>query len=166
MKKLIAIALCAVMALPFASCGNGTKSTPSSGGLTGNVQIANPFTDCKSLDEAVELAGFEITVPDEVDGYDAPNFRAMKDSMIEIIFTNDNGEIRIRKAAGSEDASGDYTAYAEVFNTTVDGREVTMKGEDGKVKLASWVSGDYTYSVSIQAGVSSESAAELIQSIQ
>ena len=63
MKKLIAIALCAVMALPFASCGNGTKSTPSSGGLTGNVQIANPFTDCKSLDEAVELLALKSRFP-------------------------------------------------------------------------------------------------------
>ena len=43
--------------------------------------------------------------------------------------------------------------------------EVTMKGDAGKVHLAVWTNGEYTYSISASAGMSRGEMADLIREI-
>ncbi len=43
--------------------------------------------------------------------------------------------------------------------------EVTMKGDAGRVHLAVWTSGEYTYSVSASAGMSRGEMTALIREI-
>ena len=50
---------------------------------------------------------------------------------------------------GSDDISGDFNQYAESNAVDVDGRSVTLQGNDGQVQLATWLDGDYTYSIGI-----------------
>ena len=78
------------------------------------VQIANPFIDTKTLEEAQEIAGFELNVPRAEDPYTVLNYRAVEGSMLEIIFRDRKGTegYRIRKAVGEDDISGDYSEYA------------------------------------------------------
>lgn len=56
MKKLIALTLCTITAFSIES----TEDL---------VEIPNPFIDCDSLEDAKKIAGFEIRVPDAIDGY-------------------------------------------------------------------------------------------------
>ena len=62
----------------------------------------------------------------------------------------DSGEqMVIRKASGAgenADISGDYNVYNETSTVTVGEYTVTLKGNDQKVNLATWTSGDYAYS--------------------
>ena len=44
---------------------------------------------------------------------------------------------------------GDFNQYAESNAVDVDGRSVTLQGNDGQVQLATWLDGDYTYSIGI-----------------
>ena len=196
-KKWMALVLCAVLALSLVACGtsgnntqndttddtsnsttddttNDTGSTNSGATDTstdtgdGSTEIANPYVDCETLEEAGELAGFDISVPDEIDGgYTQGTIQAVENEMIQVIYTTEAGEeITLRKGTGTEDISGDYNEYAEENTLDVDGTSVTARGSDGLVYAATWTDGTYTYAITASAGLESDSVSALVPSIQ
>ena len=102
------------------------------GMLYESAQLANPFTDTDTLEEAQEIAGFEMEVPAAVSPYTVVSYRAIEGEMLEVIFSDRKGEegYRIRKAAGEDDISGDYNEYAKekTFRLS-DGTKVTLRGD-------------------------------------
>ena len=130
-----------------------------------NVQIPNPFIDCASIAEASRAAGFEMRAPEAVGDYDRVSISAIDGELIDVLYENGDNTVRVRKGAGTEDVSGDYNSYAETAVSQVDGMEVTMKGGAGRVNLAVWTNGEYTYSVSASAGMSRREMADLIREI-
>lgn len=180
MKKLFVTALCAILVISLAACGkqaamkggaSRTDETRTNEGLGGNsVQIPNPFVDCTTLEDAQELAGFNMTVPGKMpEGYSESAIRVIKNKMIEVIYTNGDQEICIRKGTGSEDISGDYSEYGETNTVSVDDVQVTMKGNDGKVNVATWVDGEYTFAITVNpggTGMDSAIISEMVNSIQ
>ena len=138
-NKLIALGLSAIMALSLVACGSA--NTPS-------VQPPSNFADFASLSEAIQDAGFDINVPQAIEGYDECSYRSDKtDGMLEVIFKSGDEDIRFRKAVGEDDPSGNYTKFSETETVDVDGTSVTMKGNDGKVNVAVWTKDGYAYSV-------------------
>ena len=111
-----------------------------------SAQIANPFTDTKTMEEAQEIAGFDMQVPDAEDPYTVVNYRAVEGEMLEIIFRDRNGEegYRIRKAAGEDDISGDYNEYAKEKTIRLsDGTKVTLRGDkEDEWSVAVWTAED------------------------
>ena len=107
MKKYLALVLSACVLLAFAACARQPQPAIS----TDTQQIPNPWTDYASLDEAEAAAGFDLAIPDAVDGCSEKQFRALDadgDKMIEVIYASGEDEIvRIRKAPGAEDITGD-----------------------------------------------------------
>lgn len=97
MKKYLALVLSACMLLAFAACAR--QPQPAIG--TDTQQIPNPWTDYASLDEAEAAAGFDLAIPDAVDGCSEKQFRALDadgDKMIEVIYASGEDEIaRIRQ---------------------------------------------------------------------
>lgn len=132
---------------------------------TGNVEIPNPFVECGTLAEAGEIGGFELRAPESVGDYDRTSILAMDGELIEVLYKSGDDTVSIRKAPGADDISGDFSSYAEATVSKVDGMEVTMKGDSGKVYLAVWTSGEYTYSVSASAGMSRGEMTDLIREI-
>lgn len=108
------------------------------------AQIPNPFTDCATLEEAAKTAGFSMTLPEG--GY---TFQVMPGHMIQ---ASGDG-LTIRKGVGSDDISGDYTSYPQTGTRTVKGLSLTWKGENDRVRVATWSKGDYTFSVSSETGL-------------
>lgn len=170
MKKLISLMLGALMSLSLAACQN--SGSPS-------AQMPNPFTDHATMKEAEKAAGFDLSAPEAMEHFSGRVIRTMAgedtDSMIEVIYCNDDenpetsrDEIRVRKAAGKEDISGDYTNYAENSTVIIDNLPVSVKGENGKIQLATWSRGDYTYSIGFyfDTGISREDLDGFITSIQ
>lgn len=156
MKKLIVMLLCAVIVLTLVACGGksviDSKTDEQKMGEQnfGGAQIANPFVDCKTLEEAQTLVGFDISLPDNMPTmYSISAIRAVKDTMIEIIYRNGNDEIRIRKGTGSQDISGAYNEFSETGTIAVGNLQVMMKGSGGNVNVASWLNGDYAFSMTI-----------------
>lgn len=197
MMKLFAFAMSAVMALSLVSGGvsgemdwnfaqdpeeseplilGGNPATwgPALDDEDGeNVQIPTPFTDYASMDEASAAAGFALTAPESVDGYSRSTiqvFDSTAEPMIEVIYSDDAGTnaIHIRKAAGSGDISGDYNQYAEANTVAVGEVQVTMKGENGQVSLATWTDGGYTFSIGVrtESGISGETMVDLAAAVQ
>ncbi len=177
-KKVTLMILCAATMLSMAACGEKQNQTigaetagqtvaekeekiPTDGAaattteditIGDNTQIPNPFTDCDTLADAAALAGFDIIVPDSVEGYEERAITAaMENNMIQVLYLHGEDEICIRKAATDEDCSGDYNAYSEEKTVTVGDREVTLRGNNGKVMVAVWTEGGYSYSIGVYA---------------
>ena len=151
------------------STNSGTTDTDTSTDTAdGSTEIANPYVDCETLEEAGELAGFDISVPDEIDGgYTQGTIQAVENEMTQVIYTTEAGEeITLRKGTGTEDISGDYNEYAEENTLDVDGTSVTARGSDGLVYAATWTDGTYTYAITASAGLESDSVSALVPSIQ
>jgi hypothetical protein len=85
-------------------------------------------------------------VPDSVDGYPDVTIAVLEsEQLTEVQYSSGNARLCLRKAPGSDDISGDFNQYAESNAVDVDGRSVTLQGNDGQVQL----DGDYTYSIGI-----------------
>lgn len=130
------------------------------------VEIPSPFVDHATLEGAAEAAGFELTVPETVDGSSMQSIQTMDGEMIQVLYGDEDHQILIRKAPGGEDISGDFHAYAQVREADVNGADVTMKGENDVVYLAIWARGGYTYSISARAGLGEAEMTALVQSVQ
>lgn len=144
--------------------GNTVKiSTDPSAADT--VQIPNPFTDHVTLADAAKATGFEMVVPEKVNGSPRQGIQTM-DGMIQVFYGGEDDSVCIRKAPGGEDISGDYNVYSQLKTTNVNGSVVTMKGEDGLVHLAIWSNGGYTYSISARTGISEADMAALVRLVK
>lgn len=82
--------------------------------------IGNPWNTFDTLEEAEACADVEITIPDQIDGYDVLIYQAIQGEILEIIYQNADGEegLRIRKSSypdgsGMPDISGDYNSYSQ-----------------------------------------------------
>lgn len=176
-KKVTLMILCAATMLSMAACGEKQDQTigvdtagqtvvenddkiPTDGAaatttedivIGDNTQIPNPFTDCDTLADAAALAGFDIIVPDSVDGYEERAITAIESEMIQVLYIHGDDQVCIRKAPGEEECSGDYNAYSEEKTVTVGDKEVTLRGNNGKVMVAVWTEDGYSYSIGVYA---------------
>lgn len=153
MKKVIMVVLALAMILSMAACGEQVKQPL--GVDDSNIQIVNPFTECDTLDNAAEIAGFEMSTPTAVPNWvDDVVIRAVENEMIEMIYTGtDQQELRVRKANGNEDVSGVYESFDEVKEVSINGQDVTLKINKGQIYVAIWTEDSYCYAVSTMEGL-------------
>lgn len=167
MKKLIAITLCAVMALSFAACSNTSPSKDNPQKQTSGDQIPNPWVDCNAMTDAEKISGFNVTLPKKMpEGYEQKLIQAVEKKMVQVFYENGEKEILIRKAKGSEDISGDYNKYNENNTVTVDGLEISTKGNDGKINVATWSDGEYTYAITNDTGLETATINDMVAGIR
>lgn len=186
MRKIIIFILCGLISMAMlCACADNTAVDPSVSDddnfdsvpedmlepadeevLGEAMTIGNPWKDYSTAEEAFGAVGFEMTLP-EIEGYAISNYRAMSGYLLEIIYSSGQDTITIRKAIGTEDISGDYTAYTEETEADVaDNKCVTFKGENGSVKVCTWLCGDYTYSLSFEAPVLQEYAQNIVLAVE
>ena len=123
-----------------------------------NAEIANPVAGYETKEEAAKAVGFDLETPD----LDSPIFSVIGDEIFEI----GNDDVYVRKAKGSDDISGDYNDYSETLTETVQGKEVTFKGNDGKINLLLWTEGDFSFCVGFNKGVSRADAESYIGQVK
>lgn len=176
-KKMAVVLAAGALCFSLAACGSGSNSTSGDNKQSESTadgaaeQIATPFSEYDSLEEAEKAAGFEISLPEPPSDYSDVTYNVYEDEkMMEVIYANaEGGEgYRIRKMAGSDDISGDFTDYSETNSVGVNGNSVTMKGNDGEVSVATWTADSYTYAVDIDMdgqGMDADAVSALIASI-
>lgn len=136
-------------------------------GQNSSVQIPNPSIVHESLEQAVQAAGFDLTIPDVISGSGSRIFQTIQGELLEVIYRmGENETARIRKAPGSENISGDYTVYPQVNVVSVKGNQVTMSGSNEMIRLAVWTNSGYTYAVSVDKGISRSDMVALVSTIQ
>ena len=177
MKKFFVFTAAAAMLLSLAACAQNAEPAvqpepaQQEETMPGNQQIPNPWTDCASEEEAAQLAGFDLTAPDEIAAVSEKTYHVMNSEDGEVIFeiVYASGEDRaayVRKAPGAEDISGDYNNYAETETADVGSVSVTLKGNDGLVYLAIWTDGGYSYALNVSAGLSQSDMTALVSEIR
>ena len=105
-----------------------------------SMQIANPWSEFDSLEEAEADAGVEITLPESYQGFDHRIYRAMHRQMIEVIYQDADGRegFRIRKSRDFDDISGDYTVYAQTKTLEIGDYSVETRGNGDEISVATW----------------------------
>ena len=131
------------------------------------TMIASPFIDCNSIDEAAATTGFGMTVPDSVNGNEIDHISTISRDTIQVIYgAGHDNSTYIRKAEGSDDISGDYNTYRQKKQITVNGASVTLKGNNGKINVATWSSNGYSYSINVGKGFDESYITDLISMIE
>ncbi len=164
MKKTLIITLLIVMAVSFAACGKepDAKNDPE----TDQTQIPNPFVACDTMEDAEKVAGFAFNAPESFEGYSEKRISAVDSYMVQVVYTNGGeDELCLRKAVGSDDISGDYNSYDVNDSVAVEGQEVTIKGNGDTFNLATWVSGDYAYSIRSSQAIDKDALCDMVKSV-
>lgn len=128
-------------------------------------QIANPWADFGTLQEAEQAAGVTMTLPERED---TPSYRAIQGSILEVIYKDSEGKetLRIRKGADESDVSGDYNTYPTIKTITVDGINTRMKGNGNAMRLAVWTHDGHAYSISADRPVTIAEMMALVRAVQ
>ena len=160
MKKAIMLVLTGMAFLVMTACGSNNDAAG------GSVQLANPFTEYATKEEAEAAVGFDISLPEMPDDCELIYRVETEGRMLEIICKKDGEEVmRIRKAAGSDDISGNYNDFTSDITAKAGAGSfnVRLRGmEADRFSLATWSYMDYTYSIDLTDGVSQEDIMKLV----
>ena len=164
-KRLLSGLLCVICVLSLCACGNQTNETvviPEQDTddvteyLKENppvVQITNPWSDCETIEEAEDIAGFDF---DSVKSAEVNTISVMKGidyNIIQISFYDGENKITIRKGDTEDSISGDYNVYTQEDTIIINETTVNIKGNENLYSLAEWVKDEYSYSISSEQGV-------------
>ena len=172
MKKIL---LMSVLCLAIIACGKKEETKQETAETTNviqkeSTQIPNPFVEIKNLDEASKIAGFTLEVPETYEDYKKQVIQAIENDMIEVIYLEEESGyegLRIRKAKGTDDISGDYNEYRNVETVKVGDYDVTEKGDEGNIFIATWTDGTYSYAIDTdRAELNAEDITNLIANIK
>ena len=172
MKKIL---LMSVLCLAIVACGKKEEAKQETAETTNvtqkeSTQIPNPFVEVKNLDEASKIAGFTLEVPETYEDYKKQVIQAIENDMIEVIYLEEESGyegLRIRKAKGTDDISGDYNEYRNVETVKVGDYDVTEKGDEGNIFIATWTDGTYSYAIDTdRAELNAEDITNLIANIK
>ena len=149
-----------------------TQAAESTAAATdGTAETANPWIDVRDLKEALKETGVELKAPEEIGDFHLSHVQVIQDGGIVQVFYGslaDQTETQalLRKAKSMEDISGDNTVYPEDRRVSDSEGEVRLRGQDGRVYLATWQRGDYAYSLSLAQGMEEAKVMEVIAEIQ
>lgn len=122
----------------------------------GSVQAVPQIEEAASLAELSRLVGFEVE-----EGFALPfepeetTYCSYWNELAQIQYSGAGQTATYRQSAGTEDNSGDYTAYGDVAGLAAGGLTVTLKG-GGAYVLAVWTDGSFSYSLGLSQGVAAE----------
>ena len=129
----------------FITVGNLNRKPITTGG--------NPVVTVNSLSDAEKTAGFPISVPQKYGDDEIFTITVVNESVICVHYgSEEDVDMIIYKGTGSEDVSGDYTSYPDVQEIDYDYRAIQMKGNGGKIYLATWNDKQYSFAIRIPDG--------------
>lgn len=145
----------------------GTLETQGTEGPPEDTTATADITDYSSREELAEAIGFTI-----------PEITKLPFDVTETSYTNSFGIARVDyRGAGDEtltfskavddgtDISGDYNEYKEVSKIEIGEVSVTIKGDGGKVNLATWSDGGYAYAADDMSGMDEQAMKDILSEI-
>lgn len=151
LKGVIGIIMVAAMTIAVAGCG-AAQSANAAEQEEQMIGMPNPFVDVDSLEAAAEIAGFKMTAPNSLEGYNSTTIQAIEDNLIQVIYGDLDHNIYFRKAVGTEDISGDFNEYEGIKSMTSNGKDLTIKSSGDKTHVILWNDGEFSYSIQSNEG--------------
>ncbi|WP_068498735.1 hypothetical protein [Paenibacillus kribbensis] len=131
-----------------------------------NVQIPNPLVEFKTLQAAEKSVGFATYAPSILtDAYKQDLIQVISNSVVEVSYSNGKDTIHYRVAEGSEDISGNYEVYSQASKKDINGIPVTIKGNNNVVNQATWTQNHKSYSLYLEAGVSTQTLEKILNQL-
>ena len=153
MKRLTVASFALAAALFFGACVSTQKEGPSSTNSAAHESagISNPFYSFKSLEDAQKKAGFDFNLLDVFETYTIQAYRVIPKQLFEAVYDSESGdEIRIRKAPGKNDPSGDFNVYKEQASQMIGDTKVYFYANENKCGKTVWHQNGYSYSITSQ----------------
>lgn len=131
---------------------------------SGPLTVTPGLQDVSSAAELAETVGFGVS---DLQGLpflvEQSTYTAYNGTMAQIRCEGGDQWALFRKSAGTEDNSGDYTAYAAQLSYDLNGLSITLKGDTQDLYLlAVWTDGTYSYSLKLSAPLSQTQWDDLI----
>lgn len=161
----VTASIAATVCITCSATNNSSSSTPGTiafssehiGFIDG---MPNPFTECKTIEEAEEISGVKFAVPE----YSQSTILACE-GMIEIqIAKDENNTIAIRKSADEGDNTGLFGDY-ELKKINIGDCEVTLKTENGKIYAAYFTAEDGTISITCDKPLEADEIIAIVDNI-
>ena len=166
MKKTIVIILfCLIVSSVFIGCEQRAVAQET---ISQTTAIGNPWSDWVTLEEAEDAVGFSFELPETIAGsYEAIAFRTLNDELIEVIYQDEDWEIRVRKQKGEgQDISGDYTQYDTITEAQFGEGLITTYQNSNDNALRQMISCEgYTWSLTAPNGYWGDSNADFLNAI-
>jgi hypothetical protein len=162
-RKYFYIAACLVLLLAgpllIHNVFTGPDNPPQQG-----IPSIDEWQSAQELSQAIGFTVKEISsVPFEVESVQYTSYFSR---MAQIQYSGLGNDVSLRMEKGDEDISGDSTEYTDVTTLSVDGRDVLVKGDNGRYILALWQADGYTYAVRFTNAVSQQDMMSAVQSVQ
>lgn len=124
--------------------------------ISESVGLPNPWTQTDSFDEAAEVSGVEIHLPERTDlpqNMELLYYRAVPGTF-EADYSDGNEELMIRASLDDEGyiLSGDYNTYSSEWEEAFDGVAVNCLGDGRHINVAVFKVGDTAYAVTMACG--------------
>lgn len=120
-----------------------------------------------SVEELEDLVGFRVEqlgqLPFAVDQVD---YTAVQGQLAEIRYAGEDQWLVLRKSAGTEDNSGDYTAYDAQTEITWSGGTAQLRGDGETWPVVWWTDGTYVCSMRCSRGLTAETWMELLEGME
>lgn len=145
--------------------GTSTPDTPPTSSAVSEEGIIcgmpNPFVECQSIEEAAEIAGVKINLPE----YSQCSIYAVKGMFAEVQYPyNETSNITIRKSAGEEDISGVNEGKLMQIHSQ-GGIDVNVRLSEGKFISAYFTGEDGTYSITCDEPLEADEILAIVDSI-
>lgn len=124
---------------------------------TGDMNAMFAPVECSSAEELSQSIGFEFSDPASLPfEAESAEYYNLFNEIAEATYHSGDMTACYRKSLGTDDNSGDFNEYPDIVTEDINGHSVTLKGSDGEYVLAVWTDGEYSYSIMLSQGQSTE----------
>lgn len=126
MKTVLSLLLACLL---LAGCGSTAQPPETTTDTAPILQLANPWKDYPSLEEAEAACGLDFPLEDVVAGsYQAETYRVMNGQLLEVTYRDDSFEVTVRMQAGEgQDLSGVYEEFEKITTYEMDTHTIINK---------------------------------------
>ena len=115
--------------LLLAGCSSTTQPPETTAETAPVIQMANPWEDYDSLEEAEAACGLDFPLEDVVaDSYNAEFYRVMNGELLEVTYRDNVFEVTVRMQAGEDqDISGVYEEFENISTFEMENHTIINK---------------------------------------
>ncbi len=125
------------------------------------------ITDYSTLEKLSEAVGYTVKELQDIPfTIDTVQYTSFGGELAQIRYTGQNNTVTLRMSLGAEDISGDYSEYADIMIRTINGYDITMKGNNDRFRLAVWQYDGFSYALHFEEEVSEQDMLTVIKSLQ